>query len=195
VNARYRTIVADPPWAYPGGFGTVPDRPFPGKRDAGTDTSGTFVKRPIPYQTLSVDEIATLPVADLAEPDAHLYLWTTQRYLHDAPNVARAWGFKPSCVLVWCKPPAGVHGGTFITNVEFILFCRRGSLAAKQRVYGQWYEWKRGPHSTKPDAFIDLVEATSPGPYVELFARRARFGWDYWGDQSLGTAEIPSEAA
>jgi hypothetical protein len=51
---RYRTIVADPPWAYPGGFGTVPDRPFPGKRDAGSDKSGTFVKRPIPYETLNV---------------------------------------------------------------------------------------------------------------------------------------------
>jgi|SRR3954470_8894788 N6-adenosine-specific RNA methylase IME4 len=187
---RYRTIVADPPWEYPGGFGTVPDRPFPGKRAAGSDTTGTFVKRPIPYETLTVDQIAALPVETMADDAAHLYLWTTQRYLWSAPRIAAAWGFKPSCTLVWCKPPAGVHGGTFVANVEFVLFCRRGKLAAQERVYGQWFQWKRAAHSQKPDGFLDLVEQVSPGPYLELFARRARFGWDYWGNQSLGTAEL-----
>lgn len=54
-----------------------------------------------------------------------------------------------------------------------------------------WFEWPRRDHSAKPDAFLDLVEQTSPGPYFEIFARRARLGWDYWGDQSLGTAEMP----
>lgn len=53
-----------------------------------------------------------------------------------------------------------------------------------------WWEWPRGGHSVKPDAFLDMVEAALPGPYLEMFARRARFGWDYWGDESLGTAEI-----
>lgn len=192
MTARFRTVVADPPWAYPGGFGTVPDRPFPSKRTEGTDTSGTFVKRPIPYSTLSVADIAQLPVEAMVEDDAHLYLWTTQRYLYDAPQVARAWGFKPSCVLVWCKPPGGVHGGTFVANVEFVLFCRRGSLAAKERVYGQWFQWPRGAHSQKPDAFLDLVEQVSPGPYLELFARRNRLGWETWGDESLQTVELPA---
>lgn len=187
---KFRTIVADPPWEYPGGFGTVPDRPFPGKRTEGTDTSGTFVKRPIPYPTLSVDAISALPVRGMAADDAHLYLWTTQRYLHDAPRVAEAWGFKPSCVLVWCKPPGGVHGGTFVANVEFVLFCRRGSLKAKERVYGQWFQWPRGAHSQKPDAFLDLVEQVSPGPYLELFARRNRLGWHTWGNESLTHVEV-----
>jgi N6-adenosine-specific RNA methylase IME4 len=60
----------------------------------------------------------------------------------------------------------------------------------------QWFNWKRQrEHSAKPDAMLDMVESVSPGPYVELFARRARFGWDYWGDQSLGTAELPEAAA
>lgn len=59
----------------------------------------------------------------------------------------------------------------------------------------RWWTWPRGKHSEKPDAFYDLVEQVSPAPYVELFARRARFGWDYWGDESLGTAEMPGEIA
>lgn len=63
------------------------------------------------------------------------------------------------------------------------------------RAPGRWFQWPRGAHSAKPDAFIDLVEQVSPGPYLELFARRARFGWDYWGDESLGTAVIPEAAA
>jgi N6-adenosine-specific RNA methylase IME4 len=118
------------------------------------------------------------------------YLWTIQRHLEATFAVARAWGFRPAAVLAWCKPRGGFVGGTFYSNLEFVLFCRRGSLAAQQRVNSQWFEWPRGEHSAKPDAFLDLVEQVSPGPYVELFARRARFGWDYWGDQSLGTAEL-----
>jgi N6-adenosine-specific RNA methylase IME4 len=58
-----------------------------------------------------------------------------------------------------------------------------------------WFQWPRGAHSEKHDGFLDMVEQVSPGPYVELFARRARFGWDYWGNQSLGTAEMPEAAA
>jgi N6-adenosine-specific RNA methylase IME4 len=185
---RYRTIVADPPWAYPGGFGTVKGRPF--RRPPGRDTQGTFVKNPIPYETLSVAQIAALPIADLADTDAHLYLWTTQRYLWDAPAVARAWGFAPSCVLVWCKPKNGVHGGTFVANIEFVLFCRRGSLTASSRIYSQWFEWDRGAHSTKPEAFLDLVETVSPSPYLELFARRQRLGWDTWGNEALEHVEM-----
>jgi N6-adenosine-specific RNA methylase IME4 len=184
-RVRYQTIVADPPWSYPAGFGANKGRPGPRERSAGGDRSATYFKRPMPYQTMSVSQIADLPVAVMASQDAHLYLWTTQRYLWDAPTVARAWGFEPSCTLVWCKPRNGVHGGTFISNVEFVLFCRRGRLAAKQRVYSQWFEWDRGKHSQKPEAFLDLVEATSPGPYLELFARRNRIGWSTWGNESL----------
>ena len=87
-------------------------------------------------------------------------------------------------------------GGTFVNTTEFILFARRGSLPAKRRVDSTWWSWPRpylaqGPtHSAKPEAFTDLVEQVSPGPYLEMFARRARFGWDYWGDESLGTASL-----
>lgn len=81
-------------------------------------------------------------------------------------------------------------GGTFMSTTEFVLFCRRGSLRAKQRVDRQWFEWPRGAHSAKPEAFLDMVEATSPGPYLELFARRQRLGWDTWGNEALKHVDI-----
>lgn len=178
---RYRTIVADPPWRYDGfGVGRVP---------AGTTNDGRKV--PLPYPMMSVDEICALPVLDLVEDDAHLYLWTTNRYLPDAFRVVEAWGFRYSTPLVWCKKPIGSFlGGTFTPSAEFVIFGRRGKLAHLNRAAQQWFQWPRqgaGRHSQKPDAFLDLVEQVSPGPYAELFARRARFGWDYpIGDQSLG---------
>jgi N6-adenosine-specific RNA methylase IME4 len=81
-------------------------------------------------------------------------------------------------------------GGPFTSSVEFVLYARRGALPSLGRAGRQWWVWPRGIHSAKPDAFLDVVERVSPGPYVELFARRARFGWDYWGNESLGTARL-----
>jgi N6-adenosine-specific RNA methylase IME4 len=182
---RYRTIVADPPWRYDEGWpvGHVP---------VGVEHDGR--RTPMKYDTLSVEEIMALPVRGLAEADAHLYLWTTNRYLRDAFGVAEAWGFRFSQLLVWAKTPMGIGpGGTWAQSVEYVLFARRGSLKSLRRFDSCWFNWPRmgKAHSRKPDAFFDMVEQASPGPHVELFARRARFGWDYWGDQSLGTAVMP----
>lgn len=176
----YRTIVADPPWAYDRTGVTFLAR-----------NGGEFTGHPLPYDSMTLGALVDVPIRDLAAKDAHLYLWTTQRYLREAYWLAEAWGFATSSLLVWCKAPRGFNvGGTFQSTVEFVLFCRRGSLKAKQRMDRQWFEWPRTAHSAKPEAFLDMVEQVSPGPYVELFARRARFGWDYWGNQSLGTVEL-----
>jgi len=189
---QYRTIVADPPWplmAGPKAFQTR--KPT---RAHGIDLNPRYAAttRPLAYATMTLDEIAALPVAHLASPDAHLYLWTVNRHLEATYDIARAWGFTPSTLLTWCKEPRGIGlGGTFTLASEWVLFCRRGSLKANQRIDRNWWQWRRPPrHSEKPEAFLDLVEQISPGPYVELFARRARFGWDYWGDESLGTAAL-----
>jgi N6-adenosine-specific RNA methylase IME4 len=149
----------------------------------------------MPYSTMSVAEIIALPVQNLAMPDAHLYLWTTQRYLRNSFYALDAWGFKLGSVLVWAKPPKGV-AGTFVSSTEFCLFGRRGILPHKTRHMGTCFHWPRPGHhhSQKPEAFIDLVEQVSPGPYVELFARRHRLGWDVWGDQSANTAMLQSPA-
>jgi N6-adenosine-specific RNA methylase IME4 len=141
---------------------------------------------------MNVREIRALPVPDLATDDACLYLWTTNRYLPDAFRIAAAWDFDSAKALVWCKAPkAPFLGGAFGgASVEFCLYAKRPRHREIGRAGRQWFQWPRGEHSAKPEAFLDIVEQVSPGPYLEMFARRARFGWDYWGDQSLGTAEL-----
>ena len=175
---RYRTIVADPPWMQPSGGPAS----GPGFAVAGGRPSS------LPYSPLHVNDIAALPVSDLAARDAHLYLWTTNAYIEDAYRIARGWGFRPSVLLTWCKTPRGIGlGGTFVQTTEHVLFARRGVLPAAERVDTTWWLWKRGRHSAKPEAFLDLVERVSPAPRLEMFARRDRLGWDTWGNESLGT--------
>lgn len=175
----YRTIVADPPWE------------MDTRRIGGSNwAKGQRARTGFAYPTMPTEDIKALPVADLAADDAHLYLWTVQRHLRASFEVAEAWGFRPAATLVWCKQRGGFIGGAFFSNVEFVLYCRRGKLAHNTRVNSQWFDWPRGEHSAKPEAFLDLVEQVSLGPYLEMFARRDRLGWDTWGNESLGTAEM-----
>lgn len=183
VSGPYRTIVADPPWH-------VSRLASPGSSAFGKQ-EGVLRSVKLPYETMSIEDIAALPVADLAADDAHLYIWTINRYIVDTYAIARAWGFEGKTLLTWAKLPMGLGpGGAFSQTTEHILFARRGKEVATSRSDSTWWQWKRGAHSAKPDAFLDMVEQVSPGPYLEMFARRARFGWDYYGDQSLGTAEL-----
>lgn len=181
---RFRTIVADPPWPYRGTWGI-------GRTPKGSKPDGRRM-RALPYEAMSLDAIASLPVEAFAEDDAHLYLWTTNRFLFDAKAIAEAWGFKYSQLLVWAKTPMGKGpGGAFAQNAEYVLYCRRGSLAYSEKQDTVWFNWRRtGKHSAKPEASLDLVERVSPAPYLELFARRARLGWDCWGDEVTSTVEL-----
>lgn len=179
---KYRTIVADPPWMVirSSGYAWRQGRP-----------SGDRV--PLDYPTMTLEEIAALPVRDLAAKDSHLYIWSTQGYLRETYWIAEAWGFKPISTNVWCKEPRGFSaGGTFQSTTEFFLFCRRGHLKTNSDQHTQWYRWPRAAHSQKPEAFMDLVESISPGPYLELFARRQRLGWDTWGNEALEHVEFAS---
>ncbi|HEY4452344.1 MAG TPA: MT-A70 family methyltransferase [Solirubrobacteraceae bacterium] len=198
---RYRTIVADPPWDFRWTGGAATRTNGRGERH----TNHKF-KAPLPYQTMSIEALAALRVSELAAPAAHLYLWTTDdRLLNgDAVRVAEAWGFTARRTLVWVKRGIGLGHG-WRPGHEIVLLCRRGSLPFGDVSIPTAFEAKRPymrsgrsggrDHSAKPHAFLDFVEQVSPGPYLELFARRARFGWDYWGDQSLGTAEMPERVA
>lgn len=181
---RYQTIVADPPWPYPDdhrGLGIG--------RGSRAWAGGSRERRKPPYSSMTVEEIAALPVRDFSEGRAHLYLWTTSRHLPVSFGIIEAWGFRYAQTLTWAKPPGpAMLGGSFAPSTEFVLFCRRGTLAAKEKVGTSWFAWPRNPagsHSRKPEAFLDLVERVSPGPYLELFARRQRLGWDTWGNESL----------
>jgi N6-adenosine-specific RNA methylase IME4 len=185
----YRCIVADPPWPQKGagrpmeasGEGTWHER-----------VTGT-ASRVMPYSTMALGAIAGLPVAELAHSEgAHLYLWTTNGFVEDAFAVVRAWGFRYSTTIVWAKRPmGGGMGGAWGISTELILFARRGRVPALGKVVGTWHQWKRPydergkpMHSAKPPEFYDLAAQVSPGPRLELFARRARPGWDAWGDQA-----------
>ncbi len=177
---KYRTIVADPPW---------PIGDFP----ANLHERGKGLT-PCPYPTMEVEAIADLGIADMAERDAHLYLWTTNQFLEDAYFIARSWRFAPIKLLVWVKAPKGRGlGGTYASATEYVLFCRRGSLAALERVERNWWQWQRGAHSAKPEAFLDMVERVSPAPRLELFARRQRLGWDTWGNEALNHVTLENE--
>lgn len=169
---EYSTIVADPPWDV--------KRGAPQGRPEGVQ----LASEPLPYPTMTIEEICTLPVTNAAADNAHLYIWTINKYIEDTYRVARAWGFQPSTMLYWLKEPKGIGlGGTYALCVEPILFCRRGTLAAKKRCDRNWWSWPRGAHSVKPPGFQTLVEEYSPGPYLEMFARRKRDGWDVWGNE------------
>jgi N6-adenosine-specific RNA methylase IME4 len=185
---RYRTIVADPPWSVMGGSLRR------GVGEGWKFQPGTNTTRPVPYATMTVEEICALSVRDVADDDAALYLWTINAYVEQAYAVARAWGFKPSTLLTWAKAPMGGGlGGAFGISSEYILYARRGS-PPERRVTGTWFPWKPC-HSAKPTAFYDLVEQVSDGPYLELFARPPhRLGWDVWGNESANTATLEVSA-
>ncbi len=80
-------------------------------------------------------------------------------------------------------------------TTEFVLFAWKGSGSVKRRGPSTWFTWPRGRHSAKPEAFQDLVEQVSPGPYLELFARRQRLGWDTWGNQALCHVDLAEPMA
>ncbi len=179
-RTRYRAIVIDPPW--------------PSMHQRSTYHRGKPERH---YQTMDVDDLHVLlaDVDRIAERNAHVWLWGVNRLMGEAYKLINCWGFTPMSLLTWCKPGPGM-GYYLRNNTESCIFATRGEpMVPADAALSSWYEWPRGEHSAKPDAFYDLVEQVSPGPYLEMFARRARFGWSYWGDQSLGTAEMPEQAA
>jgi N6-adenosine-specific RNA methylase IME4 len=174
--SKYRTIVADPPWT-PALNATAP-----------SDPEKTKAQPWAFYETMSLEEIGSLAVP--TEGQAHLWLWALSQHVDWGYEVARAWGFDPWITLTWCKPGLGV--GRFQCNTEQVILARRGSRHGNPfgMTGGTWFNWPRGEHSAKPDAFYDLVESVSPGPYLELFARKQRLGWDTWGNEALNHVEL-----
>lgn len=170
----YRTIVADPPWRY--------TQPASNKRAQPT------------YDTMTLGELVELPVHELADDDAHLWLWVTNAMIEEGHRLARAWGFKPINIVTWCKPGPGV--GYYVrTNTEHILFCTKGrALVPEHKAMSSWYQWPRARHSAKPTAAFDLFEQVSKAPRVELFSRTARMGWDHWGNEAVNSIVMPGAA-
>lgn len=175
LTGTYRTILADPPWRFTNRTGKVaPEH-----------------RRLRRYATMDLREICHLSIQQHAAEKSHLYLWVPNALLPWGFEVMAAWGFTYKTNLVWFKTrkdggPDGRGCGFYFRNVtEVLLFGVRGSLrtgAAGRRQVNLFAEPKR-EHSVKPEVAYDVIESCSPGPYLELFARRQRKGWKQWGDQ------------
>ena len=159
----YRTILADPPWEY-GAWGKATPERRPNCK-----------VYPMPYPTMTVEQIRSLRVSEYAAPDCELYLWATNRYLPDVFGVIQSWGFEYCQTLTWCKTPRGTgQGGLYCPTTEFLILGRRGAMpTAKERQDSTWWQVKRphNQHSKKHAFFYAMIEAMSEPPRLELFAR------------------------
>jgi N6-adenosine-specific RNA methylase IME4 len=163
----YRLISADP--AYP----------YHAYSEAGMDRSPENH-----YATMSIAEICALPVADLAAPDCVLLLWTPNMLVPAALSIMDAWGFKFATTgFVWVKTGPFGLGYWARQRSELCLLGTRGAPKRLAADVDQVIEAERGRHSAKPDEFYARVERLVAGPYIELFARKRRPGWDCWGDE------------
>lgn len=176
-DTKYKTILADPPWQFQNRTGKMaPEH-----------------KRLNRYPTMKLDEIKALPVNAIADDTSHLYLWVPNALLPEGLDVMKSWGFKYKTNIIWEKVrkdggPDGRGVGFYFRNVtEVLLFGVKGEKArtldpARSQV--NLIRSQKREHSRKPDEMITLIESCSPGPYLELFARGRREGWDLWGNQA-----------
>ncbi len=174
---RFATILADPPWRFQNSTGKVaPEH-----------------RRLNRYGTMTLSDICDLPVRDVAADTAHLYLWVPNALLAEGLDVMKAWGFTYKSNIVWHKvrKDGGSDGrgvGFYFRNVtELVLFGVRGKNARTLppgRNQVNYVSSRKREHSRKPDELYPIIEACSPGPFLELFARGARPGWKVWGNQA-----------
>ena len=175
-HGPFGTILADPPWRFVNRTGKVAPEHARLSR----------------YDTLTVDEIAALPVAGVAGERSHLYLWVPNALLREGLDVMAAWGFAYKSNIVWHKVrrDGGSDGrgvGFYFRNVtELVLFGVRGSLRthAPGRTQTNLLATRKREHSRKPDELYPIIEGCSPGPYLELFARYPQPGWQVWGAEA-----------
>lgn len=179
-GGKFGTVLADPPWQFVNRTGKVaPEH-----------------RRLSRYDTMDLKAICSLPVAEVMEATAHLYLWVPNALLPEGLEVLKAWGFTYKSNIIWHKlrKDGGSDGrgvGFYFRNVtEILLFGVRGKNARTRqmgRTRVNYLGTRKREHSRKPDEQYPLIEGCSPGPYLELFARGARPGWTVWGSQAVET--------
>lgn len=134
------------------------------------------------YPVMRLRDICTLRVNQLAVDDAHLWLWITNSNFFEGLQVIEAWGFSYRSCLTWIKPRFGL--GRYLRNqTEHLLLGVRGNAPLTFKGQGTWFYAPVQEHSHKPEEQYAIIERCSPGPYLELFARRTRPGWDVWGNE------------
>ena len=177
LRGPFSTIYADPPWRFHNRTGKMaPEH-----------------RRLLRYPTMSFEEIFELPVGKLAAAAAHLYLWVPNALIAQGLEAMRRWGFTYKTNIVWYKVrrdggPDGRGVGFYFRNVtELLLFGVRGNMRTLKpgRRQVNIVVSRKREHSRKPDEIYEIIEACSPAPYVELFARHPRPGWVQWGNEHL----------
>jgi len=175
ITQRFGTILIDPPWRFSNRTGKV----------------GPEHKRLYRYKTMSFEEIAQLPIGELALPRSHLYLWCPNALLLEALTIMKRWDFTYKTNIVWYKVrkdggPDGRGVGFYFRNVtELLLFGVKGKLRTLKpgRTQVNILITRKREHSRKPEEVYDLIERCSPEPYLELFARERVPRWEQWGDE------------
>lgn len=167
-SGKFGTVVADPPWRF-----------------GNTVTRASAEKH---YGTMPTGQIMCMPIDQMTLPNSHLYLWTTASHLSDALQVMQSWGFTYKLNIIWVKTKAAPKlqiglGNYFRHAHEMCLFGVKGSTPAKVHNLPTVLFAPRTKHSRKPELLQDWAEQLSPGPYLELFARRDCPGWTTWGNE------------
>ena len=176
---KYQIIYTDPPWEMVRSFG-------------GANWKGGERTRPVlDYPTMTFQEIEELPISEISDKDCNLYLWTTQKYLPQSFDLIKKWGFNYVSTLVWCKPRGGFVGGAYFSNLEFLVYARRGKAGIKNKINSQWFALPKGRHSQKPKEIIDMLTSVHGDvSRIELFARQKTEGWDVWGNEVESDIEL-----
>jgi len=165
----FKTLMADCPWSHNqfGGYGAINH-----------------------YDLMTLDQIKSMPVSDLCEENAHCWLWVTNGTMEHGLEVLKAWGFTYRTTFTWIKPRLGL--GVYLRNcTEHVLFATRGKAPVLFKAQPNWLFAARQDHSHKPEEQFAVIERCSPGPYLELFARRRQHGWDTWGNEIDSDIDIP----
>jgi N6-adenosine-specific RNA methylase IME4 len=138
----------------------------------------------LPYMQLSVEDLKALPIPELAAERCHVHIWTLPNNYHrTACEVLEYWGFRVVSEFAWCKPQLG-KGRYWRDSHEILVTSVRGENDEfNDRALRSWVVHPRGRHSEKPDIVRDMIERASPGPRLELFARKLVPGWFAWGHE------------
>lgn len=183
---RFGTIVVDPPWSF-----TFSTR----KSEAGNN--GWRGSTDNHYPTMRYVELLDLPVPLLAADDSVLWLWAVNAMLDDATALMAHWGFEYKNALTWAKTsskgtPAVGMGFWMRGSTEHLLLGVRGRPKPLRRNQPTWFKAPPGKHSAKPDEAYQIIETLTPGPYLDVFARRRREGWSVWGNGIDGCCQTPA---
>ena len=157
----YKTVMVDPPWDVyqKGHFGASSH-----------------------YPLMTLENIKKMPISDLTEENAHCWLWVTNNTLRIGHEVLEGWGFTPRSILTWAKPRLGL--GQYLRNsTEHVILGVKGKAPVQFKSQSTLLWASVQDHSHKPEEQYAIIERVSPGPYLELFARRPQHGWDAWGNE------------